>query len=286
MRKDFEDNVNNIEKQINDFKLLINNIFDMIHKTNLQNREEHLVKHDLTSLWDDAYYMFDEVLYHMVNCIDCLKRIIKRISDEKTGCSISTPDNTISYELDSLLVSFWRINDDIFFGEIKRYLSNDLSERIDHLFMKNDNVKYWRYKTLRNRAAHGPKDQYISVNGKACRFCSFLSNARMCYIKDDGIEIPTTLIDICKINGVEKLIENLLKTNGGSISEIGLWGRLVEETGLKSSPKGVGKRTSQMLYPNQDILFDIYKDFFGLATDMIEYMTEISKVFEENMKHN
>lgn len=281
---DFEKKTEQLEKKLHNLRELNSSIKVISCMINVKNLEEHIVEYGVQECWHEYEFMMNEVIYHIHNYIDRLRIILERLPIHEGDCSIAMGESIISYELDALLVSFWRINDNHFFGEMKRCVKEELRKKLDQIFLRKGEVEYWRLKMLRDRAAHCTMALYQTVNDRAIRLYPITSKVNICSINNGCIELKTTLIDVSKIPRIEYIISSLLEENKSDNNEIDLPGILVRAQDLKLSPKGIRRKSPQVYYPTSDILFDTYSDFFNLAENVLEYMRQISDIFYNAMQ--
>lgn len=282
MEKFREFRIDSIREDIKAIRSIENDIMNAKINVSIANPEEHLVRHNIFEVWQDYSFMINECLYHISNSLDTLqnnnKTILDMVNNKEDTClngKLYVPASPLydshSFEFDALLVSFFRLNEKEINGEAKRYISCELREELEKNRLKKKEVLFWRIKALRNRAAHNLEGMYVNRSGEAMRFCTCSARINICEIKKGRIFLHTCLIDIGKIANIEYLIN---KVNNRETNEIDVVTELLKEASISKSPKGDHKKDATMMYPNSDILFDMYNDYLDLAQEM----TDISLV--------
>ena len=279
--------IHRIEKEIEEVRAVENEIYNERVKRSYANPEEHIVRQDIFSVWEDYKYVIGECIYHIKNSIDVLKRnnakIVEKyinnksiIQNEVMWIPVDGCYNAHSYEFDALVVSFYRICEKAINDEVRRCINKTSREQLDDLQLNKNDVLYWRIKAFRNQAAHNPQGMFSNKNGEAKRFCTSTPKIEMCQVKDNSINLQTTLIDVGKIVGIEEFIK---KTVSGNTNDNDVIMELLKIASISKSPKGEHKKDAMMLYPSSDILFDMNADYLDLAYEMIVYMNKVSKLF-------
>lgn len=176
--------------------------------------DEMVLRYGISELWKNFSYEESKTLFFIEKFIDELLLKLKNISKTinlndsiNTQIALRNTFDSISYYFDSIVSSFGVIIDSDRKSVLLKYLKND--KGLAKNFPDKINSKlWWEIYMLRNRIMHFSSGKYTIINGEAARYTDFSSKLNTLIISSSSkLYSYTTLLDINKLDGFEKLIE-------------------------------------------------------------------------------
>ncbi|GEM_PF-6613106 len=253
--------------------------------------KEILVTQSIDRVWEDYLFILNGILYRWDNCnryITEINELINRLDCKYSKDTIFvTPPrelaDNLSYEFDSLLVSFSRLNEEALIVEISRHLKNGNEKKLrDNCYKKTDsNGLYWELNVLRNRAAHATPGYYTMHKDMAARYMSISSRIFNIDITDSGRSFRTTLLSYRNNSIIRQVVQDYIidKKHGEENSNKPLMELLFPNT----KPSGRGKNNPMVLFMSGVIFFDLNNEFYELSNDLLNYMIKQVEIFNDEI---
>jgi len=266
-----------------------------LHMSNMPIGIEIQVKFDPATIWLEFSFLEGAIIYHAVNYIFLVKRLIEiekiiffDLSEDNDIRQKSIDKNIadkISYEFDSFIIKFQQALEDPTLVDISKATKGKNKDARDKFSnfktannRKNIDGLYWQMNLLRNPAAHSSEARYHEKNGQAYRFSSISSNAEFLEINENEISLPCrTLINLKKSPKVKAIIqEEIINKN----NRTPFWNIIIPN----KSPSGRNKNTPYCLSPSGFFEpFDLLGDFCELIFEAGNYIENVNQIFYGNM---
>ncbi|MCR5767403.1 MAG: hypothetical protein K6G45_02795 [Lachnospiraceae bacterium] len=280
---------NNKRKQLSD---LIEKIDSKIISKRISNAGiEIAVTQSIDRVWEDYLFILNGILFRWENCNKFILEINDRISQldhkDTEGIIFATPPREIadklSYEFESLLVSFSRLNEEPLIVEISRHIKTRNKQKLNNnCYKKTDsNGLYWELNVLRNRAAHATPGYYTIHNDMAARYMSISSKISMIEMNDSNCVFRTSLLSYRNNRIIRQVVQEYIidKKYGEEYSEKSIMELLFPNT----KPSGKGKKRPIVLFMGGVKFFDLNNEFYELSNDLFGYMINQLEIFDDEI---
>lgn len=276
-----------VRKDIED---LIKMIDQFCFQIDAANCEEHIVEHNIVESWREYRYVLNGIMIRWDECVVLLKEIInwfdgidifKNGKSDDASFFVTLPQgDKLSYRFEDFMTAVGKMGEKVFLEEIARPMPRRLRKKMLGCIYNRDDVDglYWRINLLRNRSAHSPKVGFTENEGRAARYLFFDSRPRIIYT-DTEVRIETMLVDLTK----SEYIKEIIKTK---IIDGGLDTSVMDLLFSQNSPKGHGKKSPQVLFPEGFPFFDLNTGFLTLSFDIMELLKRQLIVINEAVKES
>lgn len=263
----------------------------IINKRISEAGKEIAVTQSIDQVWEDYLFILNGILFRWDNCNKFILEIndyLKPFAHKDTeGIIYAAPPRDIadklSYEFESLLVSFSRLNEEPLIVEISRHIKKKNQQKLkENCYKKTDsNGLYWELNILRNRAAHATPGYYTIHNDRAARYMSISSKISMIEMGESNCFFRTNLLSYRNNDIIRQVVQEYIidKKYGEEYSEKPLMEILFPNT----KPSGKGKNKPIVLFMSGVKRFDLNSEFYELSNDIFEYIINQVEIFDDEI---
>lgn len=259
---------------------------EIIKKKTRNAGKEIIVTQSIDMVWEEYLYILNGILYRWDNCnslINEIKEFLKlldRKDDERKAFATPPRDvaDKLSYEFESLLVSFSKLNEEPLIIEIARHINKENEQKLrKNCYKKNDsNGLYWELNVLRNRVAHSTPGYYTIHNDMAARYMSISSRISMIEMNNSDCVFKTGLLSYRYNSIIRQVVQEHIIDNHSDKP-------IMELLFPNSKPKGKGKNNPVVLFMGNVAFFDLNNEFYELSSDLFDYMINQVEIFDEEI---
>lgn len=255
------------KKQINALELVS---LKVTIETN--GKEEQLVHYDYETIFREYIELEKKLLFFVNNYLNEFYKMITNSFLEKGEGFYPLNNQIYSYYFDSVLAAISTMIELEQRDELLKYFNKN--KLLSFFPDKNEIGFWWEVYMLRNRIHHHTSKRYSSNNTSCQCYMPFNSRVNCVQLdKDNNITLETTLLDIYKVENIEKAIKVSLKTRKNPFDILFPY----------TSAKGKNKRNPSMLYISNDIHFDYATSGIRFMKELFSFIKKINNLFYEEL---